>query len=638
MIEVELPDGTIAEFPDDTPGDVIKSALQKRFAKPDTGTQKVDAATVYVDEMLFGLPGKAAAGMNALVRAPFTDKSVGEEYDTIRGQYQNARRQYADENPVANTAASIGGAIQGGATLTAGAGNVISRVAPRLAQVAQGSYGARMGTDAVSGAVQGGLSAYGHDQSIGTGAAIGGLAGGLARPVIDAGSAVVRSVGGLVGIGNQARADSAITELLSRSGMTVDDVTDDLARAVRDGQPEYMVADSLGNSGQRMLSGIARSPGDMRQTIAESLTRRQAGQGRRLQNALVEGFGTPQTAAQTDEALRALRSSDASVNYGAARASAGSVDPTTAINRADDFLGTGGSLDLTGIRDDSVEGVVRRARSLLTDGDNVVSDFDTAFRAKVELDSMIDSSNPILQRQLIPIRNELDRALERSSSGYANARNTFRQQSEVIEAANTGREAAMRGRVEDTIPQFQGMRPDQQQAYRAGYVDPYIADIQKTAGPMTNRARPLLTDATEAEFPAFAQPGRAPQLMERIGREQRMFETATQALGGSKTADNLSDIADVQSFDPTMIGALLTGNFKGAALQGLQKGINTLQGRNSQTRDMIARALLQNSPTRANAELARAVASGERLTRTQEAIVRSLIAGGSTTAPRLQAQ
>lgn len=34
MIEVELPDGSIAEFPDGTSTDVIKSALQKRFAKP----------------------------------------------------------------------------------------------------------------------------------------------------------------------------------------------------------------------------------------------------------------------------------------------------------------------------------------------------------------------------------------------------------------------------------------------------------------------------------------------------------------------------------------------------------------------------------------------------------------------------
>lgn len=36
MIEVELPDGTIAEFPDGTSQDVIKGALQKRFGAPES--------------------------------------------------------------------------------------------------------------------------------------------------------------------------------------------------------------------------------------------------------------------------------------------------------------------------------------------------------------------------------------------------------------------------------------------------------------------------------------------------------------------------------------------------------------------------------------------------------------------------
>jgi hypothetical protein len=145
-----------------------------------------------------------------------------------------------------------------------------------------------------------------------------------------------------------------------------------------------------------MLSGIARSPGDMRQQIQEQLQRRQAGQGRRIQNALVEGFGTPQTQQQTEAALTSLRRADADVNFADTRQSAGSVDPTGAIARADEFLGTAGSLPRTNIADDSVEGTVRRARALLTDGNNIVSDFNTAFRAKVELDDMIERGSPTI--------------------------------------------------------------------------------------------------------------------------------------------------------------------------------------------------------------------------------------------------
>lgn len=642
------------KFEVDAPDDeALKGAIGKLQgmtpeAKPlDTGNQKVDAASVYVDEMGFGLPGKAGAGLSALAQAglaalpgetPWEGKTVGELYDTNRSQYQNARKKYADEHPVANTAASIGGAVHGGGVAGRLAGRAVSAAVPRIAQAVNSSYLGRMAGDAASGAAQGAVSAYGHDQDIGTGAVIGSIAGGLSRPVIDAGGAVLRSAAGLVGVGNQSRAQNAVAEALARSGRSADDVADDLVTAGQQGQPEYIVADAMGNSGQRMLTGVARSPGDMRQQISEQLQRRQAGQGRRIQNALVEGFGSPQTQQQTEAALTALRRSEADVNYPAARAAAGTVDPSAAIARADEFLGTAGSLPRTNIANDSVEGAVNRARSLLTDGNNVISDFDTAFRAKVELDSMIENGSPTIQGRLRPIRDELDRALERSSDLYRNARDTFRRQSQDIEAANVGRDAAMRGRVEDTIPRFQAMtRPEQQASFRAGYVDPLIADVQRTVGPMTNRARPLISDAAEAEFPAFAAPGQGQQLMDRIGREQTMHETMNSALGGSRTADNAADIMDVQSFDPTMLGMLATGNFKGAALRGLQTGINTIQGRNTQTRDLIARMLLEGDPTQARAQLAQAVATGQRITDRQESIIRALLSTGAATVPRVSA-
>lgn len=620
----------------------LARARQKAAAPKDVGNQPIDASTVYVDEMLFGLPGKAAAGINALARAPFTDKTVGEEYDTLRGQYQNAREKYAEEHPIANTAASIGGSIQGGATLSAGAGNLIRQVAPRLARLGSSTYAGRMASDAVSGAAQGAASAFGHDQDVGTGAFVGGISGGIARPVMDIGGSVARSVGGLIGVGNRSRAQAAIAEALARSGRSAADVSNDLARAAAEGQPEYMVADALGNSGQRMLTGIARSPGDMRQTIAETLQNRQAGQGERLVNALSEGFDAPATANQTRSALTAARDTAADVNYTAARQAAGTVDPSTAIQAADNFLMPGASGVMNpgnNIADDSIEGAVRKARSYLTDGNSVLSDFNAAFRAKNELDGMIQGAKPAVQRQLIPIRNALDDSLASASQPYSAARDQYRRESQAINAIDHGTAASSaRSRAADNIDQFQAMTPDQQQPFRVGYVDPKIAQVEAASmSPTTNKARALITGKTQQEFPEFAAPGRGDTMGNRIARENTMFQTANAALGGSKTADNLSDITDVAGFDPTMLGALVTGNFKGAALQGLQKGINTLQGRNQQTRDMIARALMQSSPTQAGADLAAAVANGQRLTRNQEAVIRALIATTSTAPQKLLA-
>lgn len=609
------------------------------FAKEPQATkpQNVDASTVFVDEMGFGIPGKASAGLNALIQrgiaalpgeSPFEGKSVGELYDINRGGYQAGRNKYAEENPVANTAATIGGAVYGGGAAGKAALKSAQAIAPNLVSRLGSSFGGKMAGDIALGTGQGALTAYGHDQDIGTGALIGGGAGAIARPVMAAGGSVLNSIGGLLGIGNKGRANAAISEALARSGKSMDDVIGDLAQASDDGQGVYTVADALGNPGQRMLSGIVRSPGDERAAIVEALQRRQAGQGRRLQTALEEGFGTPQTQAQTQAAMDALRKMDASANYGAARSSAGTVDPTEAIAAADDFLGTAGGITRTNIADDTVEGAVRKAKAFLTDDKSIVRDFDTALRAKVELDNMIEGAKPTVQGKLIPIRNKLDQALERASAPYAAARDVYREQSKAIEAADIGRQAAKSGRVEDTLATFRSLaNPEQQQSFRAGYVDPYIEALQGTAGPMTNRARPLITDATQAEFPAFAQAGKAPQMMNRIGREQTMFETASAALGGSKTADNLADMMDVQSFDPSMIGALATGNFKGAALQGLTRAVQGVQGRNTQTRDLIGKMLMTTSPQEAKTVLEEAAKRGVINADTKNAIVRSMISG-----------
>jgi hypothetical protein len=584
------------------------------------------AGAAWTDAATGGMAGKASAGLNALLRAPFTDKTIGEEYDELYGSLKQAREKYAEESPKANLAANIGGGVIGGGQLMSGAGNLLSRI-PGVNTVFNSGIVGRTAADLAGGAAFGGVSAAGYDEDIAKGAAIGGAMGAVARPVLALGGAGLNTAAGLMGLGNRGRAANAMAEAVARSGRSVDDITDDLTRAVAEGQPQYTVADALGNSGQRMLSGIVRTPGDGRQAVVEALQARQAGQGRRIQNALTEGFGSPQTAQQTEAAQRAMRTADARTNYGAARAGARSVNPTKAIEAADEFLGTAGSLPRTGIADDSVEGVVRRARSLLTDGDNVVSDFDTAFRAKVELDNMIESGSGTIQAKLKPIRDALDASLEDASDTYRNARDTYRQQSQALEAVQTGRDAARRGRVEDTIPTFTNMRPDQQQGFRAGYADDYIADVQKAVGPMTNKARPLISDATAQEFPAFAIQGQGDTLMNRIGREQRMFETANTALGGSKTADNLADTADASGFDPMIIGNILTGNWPAAAKTALAQSAAGISGRNQATRDMIARALMESSPTRANAELAGAVARGQRLTNAQQMVIKALIGG-----------
>ncbi|MEH3109030.1 MAG: hypothetical protein PGN22_02865 [Agrobacterium cavarae] len=654
MIEVELPDGTIAEFPDGTSNDVIKGALQKRFSAPApdakpkpefAGGMAGAGALGAADTLSFGFGDELGAGLGAASEY-IASKITGQEprsYDEILGKIRDQENRAKETNPGSYLTGQIAGGLVGGTGLARGGlsatANAIGRGAS-LARVAAASAG--------EGAVLGGLHGFGSGEGLGNrlqSAGVGTLVGGgvgLAAPLAVAG---ISKGLGMAAAPVAARlfpdryAERAIGEGVRRSGMTIDDITNSLSRAQADDQAMFNVADAMGNSGQRMLSTVARTPHNERQAVVEALQGRQVGQGERLSNFLAEGFDAPDTAAQRAARMTAERSSTANANYAAARGSAGTVDPSAAIRAADDFLGAGGSLRRTAIADDSIESAVNRARGYLTDGESVLTDFNSALRSKQEIDAMIEGASPSVQRQLIPIRNALDGALESASPDYAAARNAFRQQSRAIDAVETGRNSASgRVRSADTIPQFNAMTPEEQAAFRAGYVDPYITRIESASmSPTTNKARGLITPKTGEEFPAFAAPGRADQLGNRIAREQRMFETSNAALGGSKTADNLADASDMAQFDPGIMSSLMRGDVVGSLMAGGRRLLNEGAGTPPRVVERISRALMETDPKAARAML---VGGTNRVTSADQMrarIVAALLGTGSAGAGRIAA-
>jgi len=99
--------------------------------------------------------------------------------------------------------------------------------------------------------------------------------------------------------------------------------------------------------------------------------------------------------------------------------------------------------------------------------------------------------------------HQLDQSLENASEGFFQANRNFAQASRDIEAVQAGRQAATRGRSEDLIPAHQALRPEAQAAFRAGYVDPLIAQTRGAAFGV-NKARPFLNDAFRDEGAAMA--------------------------------------------------------------------------------------------------------------------------------------
>lgn len=576
-----------------------------------------DMATLAGSGALFGFGEKGAAKIDEMLgRGSYEDRLA----------YQRRKTQDArDRSGVAGMVAEIGGGVAPAVKLAQ-----MGVTATRL----PGAIG-RLGGLALDGAGYGALSAAGNDQDVMTGAALGGALGAGGQAAGNVLSTMARPITSR--LFPDTAAARVMRDTLGTARMTPDQVADDLARASADGQGVYMAADALGHPGQRLASTIARTPNDGRTALVNALEGRQAGQGRRIATALSEGFAAPDTAMQRAASLRQSRGAAANVNYNAARSAAADVDVMPAVNEIDNML-YGGVKSAAGIGTDSIESALTGIRDRLVnaDGSAQVIGFDEVLRLKQNLDDVIEQAVRGGQnnraRMLGTVRSQLDQALEAASQPYAAARNEFRKASKAIDAVDTGSAAAVRGRFEDTIPQFQRMSPEEQSAFRAGYADPLIAHTQGAATGV-NKARPLINDATEREFPAFAAPGRGDQLGRRLRREQTMFETRNAALGGSKTADNLADDAALSIIDPSIIGNLLSGNLTGAAKNAILQGLSSLKGQPASVRERLARALMETNPTVARRELHAGVSRITKSENQRREIVRALmmigIAGGA---------
>lgn len=618
--------------PNKPPEDPIKAEVRKELADlRKAGVPIGDGRSrQFLQGATFGFADEALAGLTTpleMIKRGTFSPSKGYNYAKAR------------EDVLLEDARKEGGISGMGMEALGGFGTGLGLAAKGMTFVKPGAGAmANIPRAAADGAVFGGLTGFGEGSGVSgrlegaaTGGAVGaglGAAAGAAAPVI---SGVGRNALGWLSATRdpQGFANRQVARALSESGMTPQQVAQEVAAGNAAGQP-FTVADAMGNAGQRMLSNVTRAPGIGRTMATEFLDNRQTDQGRRLAAVLAEGFDAPQTAAQAQKAMKAARNAEADINYGAAGREAGAVDVTPAIQKANDVLQPGvNSLfkPAADLAPNSIERAVKTARAYLTNDKSQVTDFRQALLAKQEIDAMIENASPTIQRQLIPIKKALDDALAASSQPYAQARDKFSQQSKALEAIDTGSAAAQRGRFEDTMQAFGAMSPESQQGFRVGYADRLIEAMQGPAAG-ANKARPLSGLATQTELPAFAAPGKAQPMMERIGRENRMFETRAQALGGSKTADNLAD-QQATGVNPEIIGNVLSGNYLTALKNLTGRSTGALSGYTPKVREALAKALLAGDGATLEPMLQQIAGNQAQRDKLIKALTTGLLGGGT---------
>lgn len=605
--------------------------------EPPTDTTR-DMARSATQGMLMGFGDEYFAGLSAVLgRDPETggmfnyDRPLSERYsgnlDTIRQQEDRFR----EERP----GLSIGSELVGGLASAAIPAGGIARGA---------TLGAKVGRAAGAGAAMGGIYGFGEGEDGFADRAQGAAAGGAIGAGVGVGSVpaswlirnalapVVGAVRNALPGASMPAANNALVSAVQNSGMSPDQIRNALSQAGAEGQGMFTLADTLGTSGQRALSGAVRQGGEAKVRAATVLNQRQAGQGERVASFIGDELGTNRTADAARGAMTTARREAADAAYSAARGNAAPVDIRGALAAIDDRIGP---MQGSGIRGDGIDARLASYRSRLASqpggarfagADSVeLSDFDRVLGVKQaiqdDIGAAVRAGRNNEARELGQIVSQLDQALESASDGYRAANDGFRTASREIDQIDAGMAAARPGqRGADTAAEFSGLGTEgQRQAYRTGYADRLQSRVEGAAVG-ANKARPLTSDKVGTEMGAMAQdPARWSR---RVERENTMFDTRGAALGGSQTADNLSDMASTN---------MLTSRIPTGVIDAVTMGANALgnlaRGHNSETRRLIVDRLLSTGDDAAEA-LAAAIQRGEQLTRNEAALLQGYLTLG----------
>lgn len=571
----------------------------------------------------FGSFDEAVAGARSL---------AGGDYDYDLARIREADRRAQEDNPAAYYGALIPGAVA--SSVGAGKALGINPTGKNLLDTMGRGLGIGAGEGALWGfangeGIEGRLKQGGKDALIGAGL------GAAAPGVVAAGGAGIRAigdfVGGLANVGNSKRANRAIIDVLRKAGVSVDDVAEDVARAAREGQPEYRVMDATGKAGQRKASGIVRAGDDGAEELAQFLEQRQLDQGDRVAGFVDDAFETRgTTAAKAQATVKENRKNVTDALYDQAKRDAAPVDVRDAVAQLDETIS---KMTNSGIKPPRVVKEFQKLRAKLAgqtpDGDpTTLSDYESVLgiwrEVRDDVTRAFKDGKGDVGEALKPIRDSLQSALENSSDLYRSATDLYREGARVLDSFDVGKAMSKSGRAADNVSTLAGMTDQQRRAARIGYGDSMLEKLEKNAAPTANKAKPFTSSKVRTESESLAtDPG---LFSRRISREGDMWETQNRALGGSRTADNLQDVADTGAVADMARAArdVSTGNIGNALANIGGRVARTATGQNEATRALIAKMLMSSDPRVSLAAAAAQKAASEGRNRIAESLLRAI--------------
>jgi hypothetical protein len=166
------------------------------------------------------------------------------------------------------------------------------------------------------------------------------------------------------------------------------------------------------------------------------------------------------------------------------------------------------------------------------------------------------------------LKREMVGALDSANPAYAGARKVFAGHSDMLDALNAGRDIWGRNVSRETVErQMKALSPGEQEMFRLGAANA-LREQLANAGDGANKVRTAFgSQAVREKMRAIAPDTKSMEALTTfLKNEQAMFETRARALGGSPTAERLSDAEDVaQRIHSSlhMLAHVKTGNAPG---------------------------------------------------------------------------
>ena len=609
MIEAELFDGTVLEFPDGTPQDVIEKTVQSETRK-----RRPSLLAGATGQLIGGIPGSdevgAAGGAvgDAIVNlARGQSPNLSQAFDENLGRIRSERRSFEERAPVLSTALNTAGALAIPASKGVGA----------LRNLAEG---------ATIGGISGALDAEGGAAERAEGA--------LTGAGIGLGVGAAAELGGRALQGALSRRNPE-TRAFRQARRALEDDQVDLAQAparLRDLGPEATIADVGGKNTRQLTRGVRAQPGPGGELIEQRLEERAARAGQRVTGATRSNIADAGFQDTLDTVL-ARRTQQADRLFQQAR-----DEVPGGVLAGDIETGAGFTLDdlISGEKD--IRNAIKAAQRgrKLNKADN--KDIRVLQRAHSELfdleQSLRRSGKNARASDVRQQRADLREAIKTEAPSFGPAVENFASESALLDAAQSGRKFINQD-ADVTAATLRELSSGEREMFLIGATRAIIDRVERAPDgvnvarrifgneSMRNKIRTLFGD-DEAAFNRFRR---------AMTAEQTFAEMRNRVLGGSQTDINAVSFMDFFR-DPTAISDALQGNAGGLVDRGLRAGVEAIQGGPNPATTRRLADILVNTDQAANDRVLADMLARRTLERNLSGLRRQATIGGSVLLPQ----